>query len=115
MTQSTPEEDTPRRLSAPASLTGTEGGIWKVSTQTSHYIFDLDLMTVTRHAGPGAGTTINDRTRPIKVIWVCEVGKIGFWTMVAEPHRMEFIEHYRQITTVVTSIEQVTSDDGEQS
>ncbi|MEB0003691.1 hypothetical protein QN357_12205 [Cryobacterium sp. RTC2.1] len=42
------------------SLAGDEGGVWRVVTQGSSHILDLDAKTVTRIPGSGRPATFND-------------------------------------------------------
>lgn len=87
-------------------LDGTEGGIWRVWTQGSSYVFDLNAMTVTRHPGPSSGRTVNDTTRQIRTIDHCKVGEGGYWTMSAGG-LLDQIEAYWQASTVIRSIERM--------
>ena len=92
-------------------LVGTEGGSWQVTTASStRYIFDLDLMTVTRWPVRGAATTINDTTRPIDIIHRCRVGESGFWTMRLEPGDPFEWQDYWSISTAIESIERLGSE-----
>jgi hypothetical protein len=88
-------------------LRGDERGVWRVTTAKSHYIFDLDEMTVTRHPGKEASTGINDVTRPIDVLVVCQVGRNGFWTMKPEDDMAALLEDYWQSSTEIKSIERM--------
>lgn len=63
-------------------------------SRKSHYIFDLDQMTVTRHRGANASATINDQTRPIDTIVACEVGRGGLWTMKPEGNMAVIVEDF---------------------
>ena len=92
-------------------LTGHEGGVWRVRTQASSYIFDLDQMTVTRHPGPNSQPGINDVTRPIRTIDACRVREEGRWTMRSEGGLLDPIDWYWQISTVIRQIEQIDPDD----
>ena len=94
---------------AVSQLRGGEGGGWKVSTVRSHYIFDLDQMTVTRHRGANASATINDQTRRIDTIVACEVGRGGFWTMKPEGDMAIILEDYWQASTGIRTIERIGS------
>ena len=80
-----------------------------MSTVSSHYIFDLDQMTVTRHRGVNARASINDQTRPIDVVVACEVGRGAFWTMKPEGDMAAILEDYWQASTEIKMIEQVIS------
>lgn len=90
-------------------LTGTEGGRWRIWTQGSTHVMDLEAMTVTRHPGPTSGRTINDTTRPIREIRQCQVGESGYWTMSAGG-LMDPIDHYWQATTPISKIERIDND-----
>lgn len=105
----TAEADEENDAIAVSQLRGDEGGVWKVSTAKSHYIFDLDQGTVTRHRGANAGTTINDQTRPIDTIVECEVGRGGFWTMKPEGDMAVILEDYWQASTEIQTIERISS------
>ncbi|MEX1078022.1 MAG: hypothetical protein WED09_02810 [Homoserinimonas sp.] len=90
-------------------LTGTEGGRWRIWTQGSTHVMDLDAMTVTRHPGPTSGPTINDTARQIHTIHQCQVGEGGYWTMSAGGVLSE-IEAYWQTTTPISKIERIDGD-----
>lgn len=92
-------------------LTGTEGGIWRVWTQGSSYVMDLDQMTVTRHPGPNSGRSINDTTRPIRNLATCRVGRSGYWTMHAGGGVLDEIDLYWQVTTEIRKIERIDGPD----
>ncbi|MEC5149525.1 hypothetical protein [Cryobacterium sp. GrIS_2_6] len=85
-------------------LTGTEGGRWRVWTQGSSHLLDLDAMTVERVPGPGRPASFNDRPRPIRTIEECNVGASGRWTMVSDDPEVEFFWH---VTSTVRRIERV--------
>jgi len=87
-------------------LIGDEGGRWKVHTEKSFYIMDLDAMTVVRHPGPNASPTINDRARPIRSLVHCRVGEHGYWTM-DEDGPLDPNESYWQATTIIQRIERL--------
>src|SRR5690606_16128780 len=84
-------------------LNGDEGGLWKVTTQSSHYIFDLDQGTVIRVPGSESSSSVNDVSRPLRSIGSCEVGVRGYWTM--EPGEEQDLEYYWQYSTEIRSIE----------
>lgn len=92
-------------------LTGTEGGIWRVWTQGSSYVMDLEQMTVTRHPGPNSGRSINDTTRPIRNLTTCRVGSSGYWTMHAGGDVLDEIDLYWQVTTEIRKIERIDTPD----
>jgi len=85
-------------------LRGVEGGQWRVETQSSHYIFDLDAGTVTRHPGLGAPSTINDTARPLRAIERCRVGETGAWTMRSDGGYTDPVDFYWQVSTEIRSI-----------
>ena len=58
-------------------FTVEHGGVWRVSTLSSHCVFDLDEMTVTQHPGPTAGSTVHDTARRLATIVRCAVGSGG--------------------------------------
>ncbi|GAB3123326.1 hypothetical protein [Glaciibacter psychrotolerans] len=87
------------------ALTGTEGGIWRIVTQGSTHVMDLDSGTVTRHPGPGRPSTVNDRPRPLRTIDACRVGARGHWTMLSDDM---LIDYYWQDTSVIRRIELLT-------
>lgn len=105
----TAESDGESEVVPVGQIRGDEGGVWKVSTTKSHYIFDLDGMTVTRYRGTNASASINDQTRPIDRVVACAVGRPGFWTMKPEGDLVTFLEDYWQSSTEIRSIERVTS------
>ena len=85
-------------------LTGTESGRWRVVTRDSSHIVDLDERTVTRIPGPEAKPTINDRTRPLRLIRVCRVGSRGRWLM--EPDSMDSpVDYFWHVSSVIQRIE----------
>jgi len=86
-------------------LLGGEGGQWRVETQSSHYIFDLDAGTVTRHPGLTAPTTINDTARPLRAIELCRVGEPGAWTMRSDGGYTDPVDFYWQVSTAIRSIQ----------
>jgi len=88
-------------------LTGMELGHWRVETQRSHYAFDLDAQTVTRHPGGTASATINDTTRPLRLIERCRVGELGAWTMHPAGGHADPIDFYWQVSTEIRSIERI--------
>lgn len=89
-------------------LTGIEGGVWLVTTAASSYTFDLVRMTVVRHAGPTATTSINDQVRPIRSIDCCRVGELGRWTMHAPP--WSTLDYFWQVSTTIVGIDFVSTD-----
>ncbi|MET0843369.1 MAG: hypothetical protein ABWY23_05935 [Mycetocola sp.] len=85
-----------------AELHGTEGGRWKVHTQGSVHLFDLDRQTVTRLPGANSRATMNDVTRNLRSIEACAVGRGGYWTMEARSFEIAFFWH------LSTRIERIT-------
>jgi len=77
-------------------------GIWTVHTLHSVYLFDLDHDTVLRVPGLDAGTTINDRTRPLRSIERCRVGETGRWTM--RPDWIGVTDYFWQECTEIVEI-----------
>jgi hypothetical protein len=96
-------------------LTGVEGGVWRVSTQGSAHILDLDVMTVTRIPGLGRPASFNDVTRPLRTLEVCRVGEAGRWTMHSDDETIEFFWHIssriRRIEALPTSSEPPETND----
>lgn len=68
-------------MTAVDELTGMDRGVWLVTTESSSYVLDLDVGTVTRHPGPRASTTINATTRRLRTLDRCRVRESGHWTM----------------------------------
>jgi hypothetical protein len=91
-------------------LTGRESGRWEVQTQSSHYVFDFDAGTVTRHPGRGASPTINDRTRPLRTIERCRVGKRGAWYMEPNGGYTDPTDYYWAVCTEIRSIERLPDE-----
>lgn len=87
-------------------LEGDEGGVWRVLTRRSCYVFDLDDMTVIRMPGPTASATINDRIRPLRRIEVCRVGEAGYWTMHPDDESSA-VDYYWQSSTVIRRIQRI--------
>lgn len=85
-------------------LTGKEGGAWRVVTQGSSHILDLDAGTVTRIPGPGRPASVNDRARPLRTLEACRVGDAGRWTMFSDDVMIEFYWH---VTSRIRRIEQM--------
>ena len=85
-------------------LTGTESGRWRVVTRDSSHLFDLDERTVTRIPGPNAKPTINDLSRPLRLIRQCRVGSRGHWLM--EPDSLDSpLEYFWHVSSVIQRIE----------
>jgi hypothetical protein len=98
----THENDSPELHAVEVTeLLGSEGGRWEVETLRSHYLFDLDLQTVTRTPGPTARPSVNDTTRAIRSIKACEVGYRGYWIM--EPDKAD-VEYYSEFTGLIVKI-----------
>lgn len=85
-------------------LTGREGGVWRVVTQGSAHILDLDAGTVTRIPGPGRPSSINDTARPLRTLDACRVGDVGRWTMRSYDVLIDFYWH---VTSQIRRIERV--------
>lgn len=88
-------------------LTGAEGGLWRIWTQRSSHILDLDQMTVTRVPGAGRPPSINDTTRPLSTLGACRVGERGAWTMHTDG-RSDIVAFYWHYTSEIRSIERLT-------
>ncbi|MDY7542134.1 MULTISPECIES: hypothetical protein [unclassified Cryobacterium] len=86
------------------ALVGDEGGVWRVVTQGSSHILDLDAKTVTRIPGPGRPATFNDVTRPLRTLEECRVGESGRWTMMSDDEMTDFYWH---VTSQIRRIERV--------
>ena len=85
-------------------LTGTESGRWRVVTRDSSHIVDLDERTVTRIPGSAAKPTINDRTRPLRLIRECRVGSRGHWLM--EPDSTDSpVDYFWHVSSAIRRIE----------
>lgn len=85
-------------------LTGTESGRWRVVTRDSSHLFDLDERTVTRIPGPNAKPTINDLTRPLRLIRQCRVGSRGRWLM--EPDSLDSpVDYFWHVSSMIQRIE----------
>ena len=86
------------------ALTGTESGSWRVVTRDSSHLVDLDKRTVTRIPGSEAKPTINDRTRPLRLIRECRVGSRGHWLM--EPDSTDSpVDYFWHVSSVIRRIE----------
>lgn len=97
-------EDQPVHVS---ELTGDEGGAWRVVTRDSCHFFDLDLGIVTRVPGISAGSTINDRSRPLRTIDTLKVGQRGRWTMYTDGWE-EDVDFFWASTSLVKAIEAIS-------
>ena len=85
-------------------LTGAEPGQWRVVTRDSSHLVDLDERTVTRIPGPSAKPTINDRSRPLRLIRECRVGSRGRWLM--EPDSPDSpVDYFWHVSSVIQRIE----------
>ena len=85
-------------------LTGTESGRWRVVTRDSSHLVDLDEHTVTRIPGPNAKPTINDLSRPLRLIRQCRVGSRGHWLM--EPDSIDSpVDYFWHISSAIQRIE----------
>lgn len=93
-------------------LVGDEGGMWQVTTRTSHYILDLDEMTIERIPGPDARPSVNDFRRRLREIRACAVGQSGHWTMQPEGGTLDPVEFYWQVSSPIRSIERTNSNGG---
>ena len=91
------------------SLAGDERGVWRVVTQGSSHILDLDAKTVTRIPGPGRPATFNDVTRPLRTLEACSVGESGRWTMMSDDEMTDFYWH---VTSQIRRIERVEQSGG---
>ena len=91
------------------SLTGDEGGQWRVSTRDSTHYFDLDARTVTRVPGTNATPGINDVARPLRSIDTLTVGSGGRWTMHTDGWS-DSIDYYWHESSLVAKIERVISE-----
>lgn len=94
------------------ALSGNEGGRWRVCTQGSSYVFDLDEWTVTRFPGPTSRSSVNDTTRPIRRIVRCRVGANGYWTMEAGVLKEDEDAFYWASTSVIRCIERMNDHAG---
>lgn len=83
---------------------GDEGGVWRVVTQGSSHILDLDAMTVTRIPGLGRPASFNDVERPLRTLEACRVGEAGRWTMISDD---EMVDFYWHVTSRIRRIEPV--------
>lgn len=88
-------------------LTINDTGLWKVSTQGSVHIIDLDSKAVTRIPGEGRSPSINDRTRALRTLDDCRVGEPGRWTMISDD---TLLEYYWHITSEIRAIESVPDE-----
>ena len=86
-------------------LTGTEGGVWRVTTLGSSHIVNLMRGTVTRIPGAGRESTFNDVERPLRTLDACKVGEVGRWTMVSDDYLTDFYWHR---TSTIQRIERLT-------
>ena len=85
-------------------LTGTESGRWRVVTRDSSHLFNLDERAVTRIPGPNAKPTINDLSRPLRLIRQCRVGSRGHWLM--EPDSLDSpVDYFWHVSSVIRRIE----------
>jgi hypothetical protein len=101
-------EDEAEPVDVTTQLTGAEGGVWRVTTaSTTHYIFDLNEMNITRVPGLGAAVTINDTTRRIDSIERCRTGDTGYWTMRPGAEDSVMLQDYWQLCTRIESIERI--------
>ncbi|QHO70342.1 hypothetical protein BHD05_12485 [Marisediminicola antarctica] len=88
-------------------LTVAHGGVWRVTTFSSHYIFDLDDMTVTRQPGPTAARTMHDAPRHLVTIVACAVGSGGYWTMAPTTGGVLSLQELWSVSTAIVRIERV--------
>jgi hypothetical protein len=92
-----------------AELKGDEGGRWRIWTQHSSYLLDLDVMTITRIRGANSSPSINDCERPLRSRDRCGVGAIGFWTMHAGADS-DLVDYFWQFSTEISSIERLSDE-----
>jgi hypothetical protein len=88
-------------------------GMWTVHTLRSVYLFDLDHGTVMRVPGPDAAPSISDRTRLLRSIERCRVGKTGRWTM--RPDWIGVTRYFWQECTEIRAIVRLAGFDGPSS
>lgn len=96
-------------MSQVAELKGDEGGRWRIWTQRSSYLVDLDTMTITRVPGANSSPSINDCERPLRSLDRCRVGATGFWTMRAGSDS-DLVEYFWQFSTEIRSIERLCDE-----
>lgn len=96
----------PKEADPPIELCGDEGGIWRIITQKSTYVIDLDHMMIERQPGPHASRGINDRERPLRSLTRCKVGRSGYWTMNDDGH-LDSNGSYWQASTTILRIERI--------
>lgn len=85
-------------------LTGSETGIWLVTTRDSTHIFDFNRGLVTREPGPYASPGPHDLPCEIRSINSCRVGDQGYWTMHANDWAIDYLWQY---TSTIQRIERV--------
>ena len=105
-----PNTDEPNSMT---ELTTAQRGYWRVVTRDSLHLFDLEGGSVTRIRGATAIETVNDRTRPLRTIEKCEVGKRGHWTMHTDNYSFD-IDYFWAHTSRVHRIEPLSQDEFEQ-
>ena len=85
-------------------LIGHEGGVWRVLSQRSVYILDLDAGTVIHFSGPGRQSSHNVIARPLRTVDACRVGDGGRWTTLSDDITIDFYWHF---TSRIRRIDQV--------
>ena len=88
-------------------LTVAHGEVWRVTTLSSHYIFDLDDMTVTRQPGPTAARTMHDAPRHLATIVTCAVCSGGYWTMASTTGGVLSLQELWSVSTTIVRIERM--------
>lgn len=85
---------------------GNEGRRWRIWTQRTTYLVDLDAVTITRNPGPNSSPSINDCERPLRSLDKCRVGATGYWTMRAGTDA-DSVEYFWQFCTEIRRIEKL--------
>lgn len=108
---SAPNPDSAEQNQAVGELVGDEGGVWQVTTRSSHYILDLEEMTIERFPGPDARASVNDCRRRLRETRACVVGQSGHWTMQPEGGTLDPVDFYWQVSSPIRTIERIVPDD----
>jgi hypothetical protein len=88
-------------------LLDIDGGRWRIDTQGSSHIVDLDRWTAERRPGPRSGRTMNDGEHRLRTFERCRIGRSGYWTLNTTDPDMEFSWHR---TSVIRHIEKIPDE-----
>jgi hypothetical protein len=87
-------------------LTEAQTGRWRVITEDTVYIVDLDKRTVTSELRSDASDGSRKNRMSLRTLHICWVGDPGFWTMNPTGPSPK-VDYYWVVTTVIKKITQM--------